>query len=89
MYVKRKGVETLTNLIICPTCQSYIVSKDQPKRMKKHLETCTGEFNKKYINNKDPLPYCPHILSNPVYEYCLAHRLEWKPTIHYSGVGMD
>lgn len=86
MYIKPKGVESLTNLLICPICMNHVETKNHKDRMAKHIKKCKandGSFTKEFRPNREALPYIPHILSNPVYEYCLAHGLEWKPSIHY------
>ena len=74
--------EKLTNIFICPKCRSYVVRNENrhgQERMNKHISYCDGKFKKKYIPERISEPYCPHILNHPVYEYCLAHDLEWKP----------
>lgn len=84
MYIK--NAEKLTKILICPKCHSYCVRNDNrhgEKRMKKHEAHCNGEFKKEFISEKVSLPYCPHILNNPVYEYCLAHCLTFKPQQYY------
>ena len=76
------NAEKLTNIFICPKCKSYVVRDENrhgSERMKKHIVHCDGKFHKKYIPERISEPYCPHILNHPVYEYCLAHDLEWKP----------
>ena len=76
--------EKLTNIHICSKCHMFIhYGNHNIKRFHKHVEKCKGEFVKKYCPNYQALPYCPHILENHVYEYCLAHNIEWKPTIYY------
>ena len=68
-------------------------------RFNDHVAHCYGKFKqlvssgyrqhqlphipKQFVPVKEALPYCPHILNNPEYEYCLAHDIEWKPTIYY------
>uniref|UniRef100_UPI0025A4E867 hypothetical protein n=1 Tax=Bacteroides acidifaciens TaxID=85831 RepID=UPI0025A4E867 len=82
MYIKNP--EKLTQIHICPKCHSY--THRGPKNMfrfESHVKHCDGVFKKNFIPNKEPLPFCPHILNNPVYEYCLAYDLEWKPNIYY------
>ena len=81
MYIK--DTEKLTGLLICPKCKSYVVSKHNANRMNSHLKKCSGHFQKQFVPMKEALPYCPHILNNPIYEYCLAYGIEWKPTIYY------
>ena len=83
MFIKPDGVETLTDILICPKCRSYSTQKKHKSYLLKHMKLCDGTFKKNFIPNKEPLPFCPHILNNPVYEYCLAHQLEWKPNIYY------
>ena len=51
--------------------------------MKAHIKVCDGKFHKSFVTKRVSLPYCPHILNNSVYEYCLAYDLEWKPNIYY------
>ena len=75
--------DSLTNIHICPKCHSFIHYGHNIKRFRNHVLKCKGEFVKKYCPNYQALPYCPHILENHVYEYCLAHNIEWKPTIDY------
>ena len=76
--------DKLTNIHICSKCHMFIhYGNHNIKRFHKHVEKCKGEFVKKYVPNYQALPYCPHILENRVYEYCLAHNIEWKPTIYY------
>ena len=82
MYIK--DAESLTDIQICPKCHSYSHhGSSQIHRFNDHVKHCDGEFKRQFIPVKEPLPYCPHILNNPVYEYCLAYDLEWKPTIYY------
>ena len=79
-----KDAEKLTGLLVCPKCKSYVVRGiNNHKRFEKHVNKCDGKFKKNYIAEKESLPYCPHILSNPVYEYCLAHNLQFKPQQYY------
>ena len=80
MYIL--DAEKLTNIMICPKCQSYAIRNENrhaKRRMEQHVEKCNGKFKKNYITEKVSLPYCPHILDNPVYEYCLANNFEFKP----------
>ena len=84
MYIS--NAEKLTKILICPKCKSHIVRNDNGhgvKRMQAHIDKCDGTFKKNYIAEKVSLPYCPHILDNPVYEYCLAYGLQWKPLQYY------
>ena len=82
MYIKNP--EKLTQIHICPKCHSYTHrGNSQINRFESHVKHCDGVFKKNFIPNKEPLPFCPHILNNPVYEYCLAYDLEWKPNIYY------
>ena len=32
---------------------------------------------------RESKPYFSYILDNPIYEYCLAHGLNWKSNIYY------
>lgn len=78
--------ERLTNILICPKCRSYVVRNENrmgKQRMEKHTEKCDDIFKKNYIPEKASLPYCPHILNNPLYEYCLAHNLKFRPQMYY------
>ena len=78
--------EKLTKIFICPKCNSYVVRNENrhgSERMKKHMDHCDGKFHKKFIPERISEPYCPHILNHPVYEFCLAHDLEWKPQSLY------
>ena len=82
MYIK--DAEKLTGLLVCPKCKSYIVRGiNNHKRFEKHVNKCDGKFKKNFIAEKQSLPYCPHILLNPVYEYCLAHNLKFQPQQYY------
>ena len=84
MYIKEP--EKLTNLMICPKCHSRVFRNKNrmgEKRLNAHIKVCDGKFKKEYISERESLPYCPHILENPVYEYCLAHELEFKPQRYY------
>ena len=77
-------IEALTNIHICPQCGSYIhKGHEHMDRFNRHVDKCDGKFKKDFIPSREALPYCPHILNNPVYLYCLSYELEWKPTIHY------
>ncbi|WP_334089833.1 hypothetical protein, partial [Helicobacter typhlonius] len=82
MYIK--DAEKLTGLLVCPKCKSYVVRGiNNHKRFEQHVNKCDGKFKKNFIVEKQSLPYCPHILSNSVYEYCLAHNLQFKPQEYY------
>ena len=82
MYIKNP--EKLTQIHICPKCNSYIhYGSKNFNRFDSHVKHCDGVFKKNFIPVKEALPYCPHILNNPVYEYCLAYNLQWKPEIYY------
>lgn len=84
MYIL--DAEKLTNIMICPKCRSYAIRNENrhaKQRMEQHVEKCDGKFKKNYIAEKVSFPYCPHILDNPVYEYCLANNLEFKPQQFY------
>ena len=79
-----KDAEKLTAIHVCPKCKSYVhYGHSNLKRFEDHIKHCDGKFKKQFVPNKEALPYCPHILNNTVYEYCLAHDLEWKPNIYY------
>ena len=82
MYLK--DAEKLTGLLVCPKCKSYVVRGiNNHVRFEHHVNKCDGKFKKDYIAEHESLPYCPHILNNKVYEYCLAHNLEFKPQQYY------
>ena len=82
MYIK--DPMKLTHTHICSKCHSYThYGEENYYRFESHVKHCDGMFKKNYIPNKEPIPYSPHILNNPVYEYCLAYDLEWKPNIYY------
>ena len=82
MYIT--DAEKLTSIHICPKCHSYTHHGHQNlNRFNEHVKHCDGKFKQQFIPVKEALPYCPHILNNPVYEYCLAHNIEWKPNIYY------
>lgn len=75
IYVKEP--ENLTQIHICLKCHSYTFQC--PKnlfRFESHVKHCDGIFKKNFIPNKEPLLYCPHILNNPVYEYCLKLTIQ-------------
>lgn len=78
------NAESLTNIHICPKCGSYIHKGNKNiERFKNHVKNCNRKFKKDFIPSHEALPYVPHILSNPLYLYCLSYNIEWKPTIHY------
>ena len=81
MYIT--NAESLTNIWICPKCKSYAIRGKNPKRMEIHKAHCDGKFHKNYIPERVSMPYCPHILNHPVYEYCVAHDLKWQPQRYY------
>ena len=82
MYIT--NAESLTGIHICPKCHSYVhYSSQNLKRFYYHRDHCDGIHKKNFIPTKESLPYCPHILNNSIYEYCLAYNLEWKPEIYY------
>ena len=84
MYIK--NVEKLTKLLVCPKCHTMVIRNDNrhgEERMKKHVEHCMGVFTKKFKVEHISKPYCPHILDNDVYAYCLAHGLKWQPQTYY------
>ncbi len=79
-----KDAEKLTAIHVCPKCNSYVhYGHSNIKRFDDHVKHCDGKYKKQFVPAKEALPYCPHILNNPVYEYCLAHGLPWKPNIYY------
>ena len=74
MYIK--DAEKLTAIHICPKCHSYVhYGHENLYRFEQHVSHCNGKFKRQFIPVKEALPYCPHILNNPVYEYCLAYGL--------------
>lgn len=81
MYVK--DAEKLTKLMFCDKCGSFCVRYDDKgnhyKVMANHKKHCDGKFKKDYVPEPVSMPYIPHIQTNPIYEYCLAHGLQWKP----------
>ena len=80
MYIKNP--EALTRVMVCPKCRWFTLSKDwshSNQRMEKHIAKCDGKFRKAFVAEKCSKPYCPHILGNPVYAYCLAYGLQFKP----------
>lgn len=78
--------EALTSIMICPICKSYCHRKSSKhnKRFENHVKKCDGKFRKEIVLDKVSKPYCPHILNNPTLEYCLAYKLQWKPTQYYA-----
>ena len=84
MYVT--NAEKLTGILVCPKCRSFCLSTKcvhSNLRMEKHSKKCDGIFRKSYIPEKESKPYCPHILENHTYEYCLAHGLKYTPQTYY------
>ena len=82
MYIK--DAEKLTAIHICPKCKSFVHhGHENLHRFETHVKHCDGKFKKQFVPVKEALPYCPHILNNPVYEYCLAYGINWKPNIYY------
>lgn len=84
--MKITNPEALTNILICPKCKSYCHRKSSKnnKRFENHVKKCDGKFRKEIVLDKVSKPYVPHILNNPVLEYCLAYKLQWKPTSYYA-----
>ncbi len=78
--------DKLTDILICHKCKSFVWrnSSRNLTRFENHVKHCDGKFKKEVILDREPTPYCPHILNNPIYEYCLAHNLQWKPTRFYA-----
>lgn len=80
MFIKPDKLQILTDFMFCPKCRLYTTrGKNKVHKMNKHIKHCDGVFKKELFISDAPLPYCPHIINNGVYQYCLAHNLEWKP----------
>ncbi len=79
-------VEMITKFLICPKCRVYAVrynTKHGKARFDKHVEKCTGKFERNVNLNKISTPYCPHLLKNRVLLYCLAHDIPYEPITSY------
>ena len=83
-----KNVESLTGLLFCPKCKQLICRKDShygDRTFKRHTNKCDGNpvHAKELKLEKLSLPYCPHILKNLQYAYCLANNIEYEPIKYY------
>ena len=79
-----KDADKQTHIHICHKCKSYVhYGNENLYRFEDHVKHCDSKFKKQFVPVKEALPYCPHILNNSVYEYCLAYDLEWRPNIYY------
>ena len=83
-----KNVESLTGLLFCPKCKQLICRRDSAhgdRTFKKHTNKCDGNpvHAKELKLDKLSLPYCPHILKNLQYAYCLANNLSYEPIKYY------
>ena len=83
-----KNVESLTGLLFCPKCKQLICRKDSAhgeRTMKRHINKCDGSpvHAKELKLDNISLPYCPHILKNLQYAYCLANNLPYEPIKYY------
>ena len=78
-----KDADKQTHIHICHKCKSYVhYGNENLYRFEDHVKHYDSKFKKQFVPNKEALPYCPHILNNSVYEYCLAHDIEWRPNIY-------
>ena len=88
MLIVPEKVERLVGIQFCPDCHQPIGKYDgnyhAQRTLDRHRKYCNGEFKQKTLKlDKIEKPYCPHILKNKVYMYCLAHNIEYEPIRYY------
>jgi hypothetical protein len=85
-----KDVESLTGMKYCPICKNVVCKRDPnhgDRVFEKHIDLHQqGLIGKKKCNlAKRQLPFCPNILKNRSYLYCLAHNCleKYRPIQSY------
>ena len=79
MHIQPDGVESITSIYLYSKFHLYSVHDDNKKvKFNMHIKHCDGKYNAELMLDKVSHPYCPGILGNPFYEYCLAYVQEWK-----------